>query len=307
MEDVTDRVFRGLIADLAPPDLFFTEFIAAQALAARRRTTMAALPFSEPERPIAAQIWGIEPEQFYQAAVLLSEHGYDAIDINMGCPARKIIKKGACAGLIGNLSLTSELIHATREGAAGRLPISVKTRIGIEQPVTEEWCGFLLEQNLDALTLHPRTAVQMSEGTADWQHVRTCVAIRDSMGSSTVIIGNGDVQSLSHGRRLSQETGADGIMIGRGIFANPYFFDESRTPLRDCSRATKLSLAREHTRRFQAAYGSSRNFEILKKFYKCYIVDFPGWEDDFRELMQTHSYAEAYQLLDFWLESPEIS
>lgn len=297
MEDVTDRVFRGLIADLAAPDLFFTEFIAAQALAARRRTTMAALRFTRRERPLVAQIWGTDPEMFYQAALLLSEYGYDGIDINMGCPAKKIIRKGACAGLIGNNTRTAELIDAVKQGiSAGgaRIPVSVKTRMGIETPATDTWIGFLLEQNLDALTLHPRTAAQMSEEPADWQHVAAAVEMRNRSAPGTVIIGNGDVISLQEAQARSLETGAEGIMIGRGIFANPYIFSAEAVPLQDRSRQEKIRLALEHTCRFEAEYGSTRNFEILKKFYKCYIQGYSGWEDDFRRIMATDSYTAAY-------------
>lgn len=310
MEDVTDRVFRSFIADLAKPHIFYTEFIAALALQARRRTTMAALSFSRSEQPIIAQIWGTDPEAFFAASALLSEYGYDGIDINMGCPAKKIIKKGACAGLIGNKSLSSELIHAVREGiksTGSSIPVSVKTRSGITTDIHEDWCGHLLEQNLDAICLHPRTAEQQSEGEADWSQVRNLSQLRASMQSSTAVIGNGDVRDLKTATELSARTGADGIMLGRGIFYNPYVFNPDADPLSVRSRTEKIDLAIEHTRRFRQAYGSSRNFEILKKFYKCYLQNYPGSEIELSRLMTVHSYEEATEMLEALLGSNEES
>ncbi|MFW5800680.1 MAG: tRNA dihydrouridine synthase [Spirochaeta sp.] len=300
MEDVTDRVFRGLVADHAPPDVFYTEFIAAQALAARRRTTMAALPFTQRERPLIAQIWGTDPDSFFEAARLLAELDYDGIDINMGCPARKIVKKGACAGLIGNYARTSELIQASREGiaaAGGTVPLSVKTRLGISTPITDEWCGFLLEQNIDALTLHPRTAEQMSDGHADWTQLSRVTDIRNRLQRSTVIIGNGDVLSAAQAHSRAEETGVDGIMIGRGIFSNLFVFNPAVPGLRERNRREKLRIALEHTTRFEYEYQDTRNFEILKKFYKCYVIGYTGYEQDFTALMAAQSYQEARSIL----------
>ncbi|GAB6089614.1 tRNA dihydrouridine synthase [Spirochaeta dissipatitropha] len=308
MEDVTDRVFRSLIADLAKPHIFYTEFISALALQAKRRTTMAALSFAKNEQPIIAQIWGTDPESFFDAAVLLTEYGYNGIDINMGCPAKKIIRKGACAGLIGNKSLSSELIHAVREGirsTGSSIPISVKTRSGITTDMHQDWCRHLLEQNLDAICLHPRTAEQQSDGVADWTQIRNLAEQRTAMQLSTAVIGNGDVRDLSTAAELSACTGADGIMIGRGIFHNPYIFNPSAAPLAVRSREEKINLAIEHTQRFRRAYGSSRNFEILKKFFKCYLQSYPGSETELSRLMKVHSYEEATEMLEGLLSTIE--
>lgn len=301
MEDVTDRVFRGLIADLAPPDVFFTEFISAPALAAQRKTTMAALSFTPKEEPLIAQIWGNDPETFYAAARLLSQRGYSGIDINMGCPAKKIVKKGACAGLIGNTSRTQELVLAVREGIEStnkKLPVSIKTRLGLTQNTLETWGAFLLELHPDAITLHPRTAIQMSEGSADWNQIRLLSDMRNQLSPSTTIIGNGDILSYQAAHTKAAASGADGVMIGRGIFYNPYVFSQYAPPLQQRPRQEKLQLALQHTRRFEASYSSTRNFEILKKFYKCYISAYDGWEEDFYRLTQVSSYTAAYTLLE---------
>lgn len=310
MEDVTDTVFRQLIRRWsqaatanasAGPQVMFTEFtrvdgaIRTVAERAQGRPGNGRLRSSEAERPLIAQIWGTRPEEFLQAAAAIEELGFDGIDLNMGCPVKKIRKAGACSALIANPSLAAEIIAACREGS--RLPVSVKTRIGLDRPRTEEWCGFLLEQNLDALTIHPRTADQMSEGAADWNEVARAVSLRDP-ASSTVILGNGDVTDLAHGRHLVKESGADGLMVGRGIFANPLLFVDPRL-LTAAARHTpvteqRLAYLEEHIMEFTAFWGERRNYEVLKKFFRNYVL--PD-EVLLEQLYATASAPEALEIL----------
>jgi tRNA-dihydrouridine synthase len=220
MEDVTDTVFRQIVLEAGAPDLLMTEFTSTDGLCSGARTKVAGrLKFLEKEQPLIAQVWGTRPESFLRIAREIREMGFNGLDINMGCPVKKIIKGGGCGALINNPGLAAELIRATREGA-GTLPVSVKTRIGVSRPNPEEWLGFLLSQGISALTVHGRTVAQQSEGEADWNVISLAVRLRNAAAIPTRIIGNGDVRTAQMFRRRLVETGADGIMIGRGIFEN---------------------------------------------------------------------------------------
>ena len=224
MEDVTDTVFRQIVREAGAPDLLMTEFTSTDGLCSEGRSRVVSrLRFVDNERPLVAQVWGTKPENFLRVAREVREMGFDGLDINMGCPVRKIIKGGACGALINNQGLAGELISAAREGAGG-MPVSVKTRIGVTRPVPEEWLGFLLSRGISALTVHGRTVSQQSEGLADWGTVSLAVRLRDAAGVATRIIGNGDVRTPQAFREKLAETGADGIMIGRGIFENLFLF-----------------------------------------------------------------------------------
>ncbi|WP_455381601.1 tRNA dihydrouridine synthase [Salinispira pacifica] len=303
MEDVTDTVFRRIVARAGRPDLFFTEFTGADALFTRaRRSVGKRLQFTPEERPIIAQIWGNNPENYFRAAGLIREMGFDGLDINMGCPMKKIIRKGHCSALIENPSLARELVLAAMEGA-GSMPVSVKTRIGLHSVRTEEWCGFLLELEPAALTVHGRISAQQSEGRADWNEVARVVRLRDAMGIRTRIVGNGDVQSLSEVREKHRLFGVDGVMIGRGIFENLFLFREDGKDYASLTPAEKIGYFRRHMQLYHETWGERRNYEVLKKFVKTYIREFDGAAGLVDGIMQTHAYEEAEVLLESFLES----
>ena len=195
MEDVTDTVFRRIVARNGKPDVFFTEFVNVDGMCSPgREAVVHRLKHTEEERPLVAQVWGLKPENFARAAADIRSMGFDGIDINMGCPVRKIVKTGACSALIDNPPLAGEIIIATMEGA-GATPVSIKTRMGFTKRRTEEWSSFLLDLKPAVLTMHARIAKDMSDVPADWQEIGKVVRIRDSMGSNTLIVGNGDVES----------------------------------------------------------------------------------------------------------------
>lgn len=326
MEDVTDTVFRRLVREwsqrlggaAAGPHVMFTEFARVDAA---RRTLEAVharrgekprpnlrLLYDEAERPLIAQIWGTRPEEYRDAAAALQELGFDGIDLNMGCPVRKIRKQGACSALIGNPALAREIIAAVREGSA--LPLSVKTRIGLSRPITEEWCGMLLEQPIDALTVHPRTADQMSEGWADWREVGRVVRMRDHLAAARgrpgpLVLGNGDVRSLTHARRLMAQTGADGVMIGRGIFHDPLLFAREAAPdapaWGELAAPQRLAYLAEHIHLYTATWSGPphrrRSYEILKKFFRNYVAAGAAGSPLLDALYETHSAADALELL----------
>jgi tRNA-dihydrouridine synthase len=189
MEDVTDTVFRRIVALCARPTVFFTEFTSVDGLFSRgREEVIRRLDYTEHERPIIAQIWGNTPELFYKAAKLIAEMKFDGVDINAGCPEKNVTARGGGACLIQDPPLMKKIIAATKEGG---LPVSVKTRLGYKK-ISDDWIQFLLEQDLDALIIHGRTAAELSKVPARWDEIAKAVKLRNDMGKNTVIIGNGD-------------------------------------------------------------------------------------------------------------------
>ncbi len=288
MEDVTDTVFRQIVASVGKPDVFITEFVNVDAVihGANQR-----LRFIEIERPIVAQIWGSDPEKFYKAAKIVKQLKFDGIDINLGCPVKKVMKTGTCAALIGQNKQVGEIIAAVSEVG---LPVSTKTRIGIKKPVTEEWIGFLLTQNLAAITIHGRTAAEKSEVPAHWNEIGKAVSLRNQSKSKTLIIGNGDVTSLLDARRYALTYGVDGVMIGRGIFQNPAIFNSQTTIL---NPQQKLELFLKHSKLFKSTWGNTKNFAILKKFAKTYVNGYVGAAETREKLVATKNYDQLLVVL----------
>lgn len=292
MDAVTDTVFRHIVQKAAPPDVYFTEFTNVDSYCSPkgRSSTASRLLFTPDEQPIVAQIWGTNPEHFATMAKGLAEMGFAGIDINMGCPAKDVIKKGAGSGLIETPSLAAEIIAATKQAG---LPVSVKTRIGFKTQKTEEWIGFLLEQDLVALTVHARIQKEQSLVPARWEEVAKSVVLRDKIAPHTLIIGNGDVRNRQHGLALAAQTGADGIMIGRGVFTNVFCFEQDPKPH---SKTELLAMLRDNLDMFEATW-PERPFAPLKRFFKIYVRDFDGASDLRVKLMDTTSIAEARSVL----------
>lgn len=295
MEDVTDTVFRQIISCCGKPDVFFTEFTNVEGMCSRGRDKVGKrLIFTGSERPIVAQIWGNNPENYHTSARLIKKMGFDGIDINMGCPEKAVVKKGSCAALINNHPLAKKIILATQEGAGG-LPVSVKTRIGIKNIQTEEWAGFLLKFDLQALAIHARTVSEMSDVPAHWDEIGKVVKLRNSMKSPTLIIGNGNVEGLEDAEEKYQKYKVDGIMIGRGIFDNLWMFNKSIDP-QNISYKEKLRLLIKHIELFDKTWGKTKNFAIIKKFYKIYISGVPNASDFRNKLME---FKKAKETLEF--------
>lgn len=295
MEDVTDTVFRQVIASCGAPDLFFTEFTSVEGMGSvGREKVIKRLKYSDIEKPLIAQIWGKTPEKYYEGAKQISKMGFDGIDINMGCPVKKIVKQGACSALIKNQPLAKEIIDAVKEGAVD-MPISVKTRIGFDSVDTENWIGFLLEQDLSALTVHGRLASEMSKKENDWNEIGKAVKLKEEMGKDTVMIGNGDVLSIEQGEKLSKEYGLDGIMIGRGIFQNPWVFNR-KIKKEDITKEMRLEKLVEHVKLFEEVWRDTKNFEILKKFFKIYVSGYDGASKFRNDLMNMKEYNEVYEI-----------
>src|SRR2546425_7596570 len=302
MEDVTDTVLRQVIARCGKPAVFFTEFTNVEGMFSKgERLVTQRLRYTEAERPLVAQIWGTRPENFFKAAKKLIDMGFDGVDLNLGCPAAGVLQKGACSGLMNNRPLAKEIIAATKEGAAGIIPVSIKTRLGF-RTIDFEWIRFVLEQQPDALTVHARTVSEMSKVPAHWDKLKTVVTMRDEMNSTTLIIGNGDIKSLNDARQKVAETGVDGAMIGRGIFENPYLFSETLT-LSDKTPEEKLQLLLDHMRLWIDTWGNTKHFPILRKFFKVYANGFPGAQDLRIQLMEAQNPEETEHIVAVFLQN----
>ncbi len=296
MEDVTDTVFRHMVMRTARPDVFFTEFTSADGLVSRGSENVKhRLQFTDDERPIVAQIWGNNPDHCYAAAHIARDMHFDGIDINMGCPEKKIVKHGCCGALIRQPTLAQSLVRAVQDGA-GDLPVSVKTRIGFDRIVTKEWLQVLLETRPAAITVHARTVREMSEVPAHWDEVAAAVDSRNGAGSETLIIGNGDVSDRADGMEKFQTHHPDGIMIGRGIFTNIWAFGQ-KPPDEEGRFRTKLALLMEHIELFEKTWAGKKHFQIMKKYFKIYVSDHPGAHDLRVRLMETKSAGEAIGIL----------
>ncbi len=294
MDDVTNVVFRQLVAEIAPPDVFMTEFVSVDGLqSAGREHTLERLRIAPGSAGnLVAQIWGNDPELFRRSAEDIAQLGFAGIDINLGCPERGIVARGCGGGLIGQNERVAGIIAAVRQGAPG-LPVSVKTRLGIGKIITKEWAGFLLTQDLAALTIHARTVREMSRVPAHWDEITKVAKLRDQAGSQTLIIGNGDIESRAQGLELAARTGADGLMIGRGIFHDPFIFDPAQTT-HDPER--RLAVLLRHLDLYEQ-WGSSKSFQTLKKFFKIYVNSWPGAAELRSELMEATTPAQVRDIV----------
>ena len=299
MEDVTDAAFRQMFARYGKPHVTYTEFTSADGLVlapeAGRRKLLKKLQYAENERPIVAQLFSAVPERMEAAAKLVETLGFDGIDINMGCPDKAIEKQGCGAALIKNPALAKELMRAARRGAPN-LPLSVKTRIGHGTDQLEEWMGELLSEEPAALTLHLRTRKEMSDVPAHWERMHDAVKLRDSIGSKTLIVGNGDLKSIADARNKALESGCDGAMLGRAIFGNPWLF-AGAAELADRKPSERIAALAEHLRLFDEFLTDTTHYAVMKKHFKAYIN---GWDDakDLRaRLMETDNVEEAVDLL----------
>ena len=298
MSGVTDEAFRLMFLKYGKPDVFWTEFVSADGLFSRgKEYCLEILKFSKSERPIVAQVFGSDPIYFQKAAKEIEALGFDGIDINMGCPDKDIEKKGGGAALIKKPELAKEIIRAVKRGSS-KIPISVKTRIGYDKNEIAEWIPTLLKENISALTVHFRTRKEMFMPPAHWDLAKEIVRLRDLYAPETLILGNGDVKSLEDAKKLVIETGIDGVMFGRGILGNPWFFS-GKSP----SIKKQLNAIVEHAEIFENLHKKEpKKFESLKKHFHAYTKGFVGAKDLRERLMRVKNLAETKKVItDFLL------
>jgi tRNA-dihydrouridine synthase len=296
MEAVTDVVFRHVIDKAARPDIFFTEFTNAASYCSEKgaHSTQGRLTFTPDEQPIVAQIWGNQPDQFRQMSLGLASAGFQGIDINMGCPDKSVVHGGSGSGLIRTPELASELIQNAK---AGGLPVSVKTRIGdVKVDEWRDWLGHLLRQDIVNLTVHLRTRKEMSKVPAHFELIPEIMKLRDEIAPQTLITINGDIEDRAQGLELAEKYGVDGIMIGRGVFHNPFAFEinprqHGREELIELL-TYQLDLHDKYNLELEP-----RKFDPLKRFFKIYINGFPGASEMRDKLMHTKNTDEVREII----------
>jgi len=324
MDGVTDACFRHVIAQQGKPDLVFTEFTHVHDVCRGPEILLETLVYSELERPIVAQLYGKDPVLFYQAAHAACELGFDGIDVNMGCPSKNVASSGSGAALIRTPELAHAILRATRQGIADwaggqtleqagfksarvaalqrlnrertgavlavrrQIPLSVKTRLGYDCVTVEAWIEHLLKEQPAAISLHGRTLQQMYKGSADWSAIGRAVTLVH--GTGTLLLGNGDVQSLDDALQRIRETGVDGVLVGRAVLGAPWFFrekervrqavsprdDRTVSPVQDPgpSLDRRFAILLDHARQFEALYGQDQ-FHRMRKHLGWYCKAFP--------------------------------
>ncbi|MEH7223645.1 tRNA-dihydrouridine synthase [Bacillus sp. JJ1566] len=296
MEDVTDVVFRHVVSKAARPDVFFTEFTNTVSYCHPdgNQSVRGRLTFTEDEQPIVAHIWGDQPEYFREMSIGMAELGFRGIDINMGCPVPNVASKGKGAGLILRPEVAADLIQAAK---AGGLPVSVKTRLGYSE--IEEWRDWLthiLKQDIANLSIHLRTRKEMSKVDAHWEMIPEIKKLRDEIAPDTLLTINGDIPDRQKGLELANQYGIDGVMIGRGIFKNPFAFEKEP---REHSSEELLDLLRlQLDLHDQYSKLEPRSFKPLHRFFKIYVKGFRGASELRNQMMSTKSTDEVRALLD---------
>lgn len=301
MADVTDPAYRALIAELHAPDVTWTEFVSADGLFHTREKKkmkdeenplVRDLAYTEAERPIVAQSFGSNPDTMEYAARYAVERGFDGIDINMGCPDRSIEKQGAGAANIKNPERAKEVITAAVRGAGGKIPVSVKTRLGYNRIEYKEWLPHLLDSGISALTVHMRTRKEMSLVPAHWELGSDVVSFCREIRREVKLIGNGDIASVEQGRAVCEEQGWDGLMLGRAIFGNPWVF-AGKSPA-DLTKEERLTSLLALARKFDALR-PRKHYAILKKHFKAFVGGYDGAAELRARLMETNSYEELVE------------
>ncbi len=297
MHDVTDVAFREAVAHFGKPDILFTEFVSVDGLChdkSREKMKRYYLQFTKLQRPIVAQIWGNNPDHFFEAAKYVASLGFDGIDINMGCPDKSVIKQGGGAALILEPQRAKEIIEATKKGS-GKLPVSVKTRTGFDDATIDEWIPELISVHPVAITVHGRTKKELSRVPAHWDLIGRAASI--AAGSGVYILGNGDVSSKSEGINLAEKYKLDGIMVGRSVLGNPWFFSD-KDEADYVSARKRIEALGYHAEKFDEYFSEIKRFAHFKKHIKGYLSGFDGAKELRSKIMEAKNSTDLKNLLD---------
>ena len=297
MADVTDAAFRRILAKYGDAHVTWTEFVSVEGLSHKvaREKLIKDLEYDEAERPIVAQIFGADPKKFTDIAKLIASLGFDGIDINMGCPDRSINKQHAGADLMKNTKLAREIIRATKDGA-GTVPVSVKTRLGYSKDELETWLQEILAEEPVAVTVHGRTMKELSLVPARWERIARAKEIATEMESKALIIGNGDVVSLEDAKTKAETYKVDGVMIGRGVFGNPWFFS-STTKREEIPFVDRMKVMLEHVRLFDELIRPHKSFAVMRKHFKSYTLGYKNGKALREVLMRAESAKDVEETL----------
>jgi len=352
MDGVTDPSFRFISAKYGRPDVLFTEFTNVEGICLSPKVLLDDLIYQDLERPVVAQVYGYSPESFYKVAHIVCELGFDGLDINMGCPAKNVASRGCGAALILDPPHAKAILQATRQGvedwAAGRplsdiqfesflvarvaqmnlkrsgserpsmrrkIPISVKTRIGYDKNIIEQWIPSLLEEKPAAISIHGRTLKQMYRGEADWSAISQAVHL--ARGTGTLILGNGDLGSMDKVLSRIRETQVDGVLIGRAALGSPWIFRnrldvkkalgnnlQGMIPQQFVDLKTRFQILLEHTHHYHNLKDGHR-FVGMRKHFGWYCKSFYKASDLRVQLLQTENPQEVEALLAQYT-SPKI-
>jgi nifR3 family TIM-barrel protein len=322
MHDVTDAAFRNVIAKYGKPDVFYTEFASTEALMSEKGhdKVMHYLKFSKIEHPIVAQVFGSKSEKFYDTAKLVASLGFDGIDINMGCPEKNAVRGGSCAGLFHTPEIAKELILACKQAATdfakenktAEIPVSIKIRIGDTKVNWESWISKLLEAEPAAIAIHLRTRKEMSKVPAHWEVMPKIVKfINENTTAETrpIILGNGDVENIEQAQKLIDETGCDGVMLGRAIFGNPWLFANahSKKHINPPTLKERLKVLLEHTKLYEKTFEGKKPFDIMKRHFKAYVSGFDGAAELRMQMFETKSAKDLEKVIkDFLKANPTV-
>lgn len=322
MAGVTDAAFRRVMAkyskyggsddpsrdttSFGALDVIFTEFVSADGLFLAGKEELAdSLSYTEEERPVVAQFFSPDPDRMKRSAAFAKELGFDGIDLNMGCPDRAVCKQGAGAEVIKTPELAQKIIKAAKEGASD-MPVSVKTRAGyFSDSELNDWITAVLETEPAALTLHARTKKDMYKVPARWDLVKQTVELRDKIKVKTSVLGNGDISSMEDLYEKVSHSQADGAMVGRALFGNPWFFDERKISS-GVSVAERLRVLVEHCKLFEDLFADRKSFALMKKHYKAYVSGWDGAKELRIKLMTAKSASEVERLVDNYLSEVNI-
>jgi len=325
MDGVTEVVYRTIQKKYGNPDLIYTEFTSVEGICHNAEKLLRDFLYTEEQRPVIAQVFGVTPEYYRQTAVLLCELGFDGIDINMGCPAKSMHKQGSGANLINTPELAQEIVNQTKQGIEDyyngmrskncpdisprivkeverraklvknrpvKIGLSVKTRVGFNNPVTEEWIKTLLETGPEAIALHGRTLKQQYSGEASWEEIGKAVEI--AKGSGTLILGNGDVNNYQEALDKINKYGVDGVLIGRASFGNPFIFlPEGKKPAKSI-----FEVALEHSKLYEKGYSDQeRNrFLPMRKHLGWYVKGIDQAKQVRMELFRANSSEDVERI-----------
>ena len=290
MADVTDIAFRTVIQEAGGCDVLWTEFVSADGIV--RATEIGKyklkkdLLFSPAQHPIVAQLFSSTPENMFQATKLCLEMGFDGVDINMGCPDQSIEKQKCGAAMMRHPELALGVIKAAKDAATvdgvQKMAISVKTRVGYNAVELDTWIPILLDAEVDLITIHARTRKEMSKVPANWGYVKEVVRMRDEWAKNNpdkkapLIFGNGDVETVADGLEKCASSNADGAMIGRAMFGNPWFFRDllNGPKASEVTRTERIETLARQTEIFAKELGDVKSFALMKKFFKTYMTGF---------------------------------
>lgn len=330
MDGVTDFPFRSIVKKYGKPDVVFTEFANVEGICNGAAQILKHFDFDDEQRPLVAQIFGKNPDHFYQVALMLSEMGVDGIDINMGCPARTVANNGSGAGLIKTPELAVEIIQAVRRGiddwAEGKTvedcpdfkkkvreefyarkklfklkertekPIlSVKTRIGYEGDEIGSWLPYILEQNPAVITLHGRSLKQGYSGKADWEVIAKAAEMTRNHDPEIVFIGNGDVEDYADALNKIRKYKTDGVLIGRASFGDPFVFLKKKP-----ADINIFQIALEHAQLFEKTYQNQDRYSFLpmRKHLAWYTKGVKDAAQIRAQLVRTNSSQEVKEIFD---------